>query len=283
VARSQAAIQDDLGRHLTGTEPDLAAYWRFNEGSGQLAFDSSANENHGRLGNNDDPAGDNRDPTVSPTASPLLPNDCNANGVLDECDIADGTSQDCDGDGTPDECEAGVVPCGVLDVKPGGCPNSLNWSSQGFLPVAVARTAHFGVTQIDVSSVRLSRADGVGGEVAPNEGPPGPHSVFADVATPFEGVPCDCHDLIGDGLDDLSMKFRTQAVVAALLLGELESGDEVELVITGILLDGTAFTTGGDCIRIVPTQNTGVRARAAPASQAERPVFGRGMSTGHRP
>ena len=58
-------------------------------------------------------------------------------------------------------------------------------------------------------ALRLSRADGVGGEVAPNEGPPGPHSVFADVATPFEGVPCDCHALLGDGQVDLSMKFRT--------------------------------------------------------------------------
>ncbi len=33
--------------------------------------------------------------------------DCNDNGVLDACDIADGTSQDTDGDGVPDECEGG--------------------------------------------------------------------------------------------------------------------------------------------------------------------------------
>jgi hypothetical protein len=31
--------------------------------------------------------------------------DCNGNGVLDVCDIADGTSIDCDGDGQPDECD----------------------------------------------------------------------------------------------------------------------------------------------------------------------------------
>jgi hypothetical protein len=209
--------------------------------------------------------------------------DCNGNGIPDECDIAEGTSQDCNGDGTPDECESEVVACGVLDIKPGGCPNPLNRSSQGFLPVALAGTANFDVTLIDVTSVRLSRSDGVGGEIAPNEGPPGPHSVFADVATPFEGVPCDCHDLIGDGLDDLSMKFRTQAVVAALLLEELDPGDEVEWVITGTLLDGTAFTTGGDCIRIVPAENTGGRAKAGSAGQAEQTGFGRRRSTGHRP
>lgn len=32
------------------------------------------------------------------------PGDCNANGVPDACDIADGTSRDDDGDGVPDEC-----------------------------------------------------------------------------------------------------------------------------------------------------------------------------------
>jgi hypothetical protein len=171
----------------------------------------------------------------------------------------------------------------VLDVKPGECPNPLNRSSQGFLPIAVVGTTGFDVTMIDVSSVRLSRTDGVGADVAPNEGPPGPHSVFADVATPFEGVPCDCHELIGDGLDDLSMKFRTQAVVAALQLGGLSGGDEVELVITGTLLDGTAFTTGGDCIQIVPAENVGVRAKAGSAGQARRPGFGQGVGIGHRP
>jgi hypothetical protein len=210
-------------------------------------------------------------------------NDCNENDVPDECDIADGTSLDCNGDGTPDECESAFVPCGVLNVKPGGCPNPLNRSSQGFLPVALAGTAYFDVTLIDVASVRLSRADGVGGAVAPNEGPPGPHSVFADVATPFEGVPCECHDLTGDGLDDLSMKFGTQTVVAALQLGGLGGGDEVELMITGTLLDGTPFTSGGDCIRIVPAANTGVRAKAGSPSQAEQPGFGRRMTAGQRP
>lgn len=36
-----------------------------------------------------------------------------ANAVPDECDIADGTSDDCDDNGTPDECEpcAGDVNC----------------------------------------------------------------------------------------------------------------------------------------------------------------------------
>ncbi len=145
-------------------------------------------------------------------------------------------------------CDDGVV---RLEIKPGSCPNPLNPSSHGVLPVAVVGTADFDVTMIDVSSARLSRADGVGGEVTPTEGPPGPHSVFEDVASPFEGEPCDCHDLLGEGIDDLSMKFVTDDVVEALQLNELSPGDEVELIVTGLMVDGSPFTTTADCIRIV--------------------------------
>jgi hypothetical protein len=36
-------------------------------------------------------------------------NDCNENGVPDDCDIAAGTSQDLNGNGIPDECEGGTL------------------------------------------------------------------------------------------------------------------------------------------------------------------------------
>ena len=177
--------------------------------------------------------------------------DCNTNGTPDECDIADGTSEDENGNGVPDECEP--VP---LDIKPGSCPNPLNRNSHGVLSVALLGTTDFDATTIEVSSVRLSRADSVGGEVPPNEGPPGPHSVFEDVATPFEGQPCDCHALGGDGIIDLSMKFRTDDVVEALELNDLGNGDLVELIIAGLLVDGTEFTSAGDCILTVPQGNS---------------------------
>ena len=183
-----------------------------------------------------------------------------------------------------------------LDVKPGSCPNSFNPGSHGILPVALIGTEDFDVTEIDVSSVLLSRADGLAGEVAPHEGPPGPHSVFADVATPFDGEPCDCHELEGDGIVDLSMKFRTDDVVAALELDALEG--DVELVVTGTLLDGTGFTSASDCIRLVPPQPPGpglsfvnVESNVAEAWDALGPDRGRrrihrlhaGLLRGHRP
>ena len=117
--------------------------------------------------------------------------------------------------------------------------------------MALVGDTAFYVGQVDLPIVRLERADGIGGSVQPNEGPPGPHSVFEDVATPFNGELCDCHELTGDGIDDLSMKFKSQEVVAALELNDLPPGALVELCVSGELLDGTEFEAC-DCIRVVP-------------------------------
>jgi hypothetical protein len=138
-----------------------------------------------------------------------------------------------------------------LDIKPGSCPNSFNRSSHGVLPVALLGSDEFEVMQIDLGTVHLARTDGVGGSVAPHEGPPGPHSVHEDVATPFEGETCDCQDAGADGFMDLSMKFKTDDVAGNLLLNDLDAGALVELVVTGSLLDGTPFEAT-DCIRLVP-------------------------------
>ncbi len=108
------------------------------------------------------------------------------------------------------------------------------------------------VTQVDISSILLFRADGVGSAVAPNEGPPGPHSTFEDVATPFGGELCDCHEEDGDGITDLAMKFKSQDVVSELQLNGLPPGDLVELCLSGMTLDESEFEVC-DCVRLVPT------------------------------
>ncbi|MHC4091779.1 MAG: hypothetical protein ACYSVY_16190, partial [Planctomycetota bacterium] len=145
-----------------------------------------------------------------------------------------------------------------LDVRPSSCPNPFNRKSLGLLPIALVGTGNLDVAEVDLTSLLLARADGVGGSVAPNEGPPGPHSVFEDVASPFEGELCDCHDYASDGILDLSLKFWTQEVREALELNALPAGATVELVVTGALLDGTAFEAS-DCIKLVPSSNvTGI-------------------------
>jgi hypothetical protein len=143
-----------------------------------------------------------------------------------------------------------------LDVKPGSCPNPFNRASNGVLPVAAAGTPDLDVSTIDVSTLLLARADGVGAGVAPLDGPPGPHTVVDDVASPFGGEPCACHEANGDGIDDLSMKFDRQDLVAALELDELSPGAVVELVLTGAMLDGTPLS-GSDCVRLVPPGSSG--------------------------
>lgn len=137
-----------------------------------------------------------------------------------------------------------------LDIKPGWCPNPLSAASRGYIPISILGTAEFDARDIDLNTVMLSRADGVGDSVVPHEGPRGPHSVFEDTGTPFGGELCDCHALEGDGIDDLSMKFKTQVVVDALELDLEPPGTVLELVVSGELLDGTPFVLL-DCIVIV--------------------------------
>ncbi len=49
IARTEAEIQADMFRELTGAEPGLVGYWPLNETSGNTTFDRTANANHGLL------------------------------------------------------------------------------------------------------------------------------------------------------------------------------------------------------------------------------------------
>ncbi len=51
--------------------------------------------------------------------------DCNANSVLDSVDISTATSQDCDGNGVPDECDPDTDNDGVIDACD-NCPHTAN-------------------------------------------------------------------------------------------------------------------------------------------------------------
>lgn len=184
--------------------------------------------------------------------------DADQDGVGSACDLCpneNATGLDENQDGRIDRR-------GALDIRPGGCPNPLNRNNHGVLPVALIGSNGIGkngiltfdVRDVDVDSVRLSRVDHVGGSVAPHEGPPGPHSTFEDMATPLVGAPCECHDLGGDGVEDLLLKFETDELVAALELDALPPGSQVELVVSGKLMDGTPFAAT-DCVILVPASS----------------------------
>jgi len=130
-----------------------------------------------------------------------------------------------------------------LDIKPGSCPNPLNVKSKGVLPVAILGTEKFDVYTIDIASVRLT-LNGNG------DGVPALRSAYEDVATPFEGELCDCHDYNGDGYEDLILKFDTPDLVDMLGLDSY-SGD-ITLTVKGNLFEefGGTPIIGQDCIRI---------------------------------
>ena len=124
-----------------------------------------------------------------------------------------------------------------VDIKPESCPNPLNVRSKGVVSVAILGTEDFDVTEVDPASVRLEG-------VAPLRWS------WEDVATPFEGELCDCHELGADGYSDLILKFDTPEVVAAL--GAPSDGDVLTLMLTGNLkaeFDSTPIE-GADCVVI---------------------------------
>ncbi|CAB1084824.1 hypothetical protein D1AOALGA4SA_12332 [Olavius algarvensis Delta 1 endosymbiont] len=114
----------------------------------------------------------------------------------------------------------------AVDIKPQSCPNPLNTKSKGVLPVAVLGAEDFDVTKIDPASMFL-------------KGVPPIRWALEDVATPFEPTinkeDCfeDCNNLGPDGYMDLTLKFKTQEIVADF--DSTQDGDCMVLSLTGHL------------------------------------------------
>lgn len=137
----------------------------------------------------------------------------------------------------------GVCPIVVdVDIKPGSCPNPLNIKSKGVLAIAILGTEDFDVTKIDPASIKLGL---LGDEVVSPL-----RWALDDVATPFEGNLCDCHEVGSDGYLDLTFKFDKEEVVNAL--GFVNDEDVLTLSIVGVLEEefGGTLLSGQDCVRI---------------------------------
>jgi hypothetical protein len=134
-----------------------------------------------------------------------------------------------------------------MDIKPTSCPNPFNYKifeeepnnsksmRGGVLPVALLGTETFDVSQIDPASLML-------------EGVAPVRFNYEDVTTPYDGDDCGCTTEGPDGFTDLTLKFRSSDIAAAM--GMVYAGDVVELSLTGTLLDGTPFIAK-DCVRIL--------------------------------
>ena len=130
-----------------------------------------------------------------------------------------------------------------MDIKPTSCPNAQQIYRKGLLPLALIGTPTLDVTQVDLATLVLKRSDGVGEPVSPVN-----HS-YEDVATPYEGELCGCHELGGDGTLDLSLKFNNVDLLNDLQLASVPQGTSLRLRLEGKLLDESPFFAE-DCIRI---------------------------------
>jgi hypothetical protein len=155
----------------------------------------------------------------------------------------------------------------TLIIKQGSCPAPVNPDSHGLTPMLLVGESEFDVGQVVLASLELSRCDGVGGAITPHEGPPGPGSQIVDLNHPNDSdvgcgdgqVPCTCNaDQSSDGIDDLRLRFDTEAMAEAFELHGVVPGMTVTLMLTGELTDGSQFAAA-DCIRVVgPPEPPGV-------------------------
>lgn len=134
-----------------------------------------------------------------------------------------------------------------MDIKPTSCPNPFNIKifeeepnnsksmRGGVLPVALLGTDFLDVNDIDPATLLL-------------EGVAPVRYNYEDVTTPVVGEDCECTTDGPDGFRDLTLKFRSSDIAAAL--GPVSGGDYIELTLTGNLYDGTPFVTR-DCVRIL--------------------------------
>ena len=114
VARTEEQIQAGMHSAPPFDAPGLVGYWTFDIDAGQFVVDMTGHGLDGTLGADAGAGFD--EPAYVASEAPVRRNDCNANGVPDDCDVAHQTGRDCDGDGLLNECDADCNGNGVDDA-----------------------------------------------------------------------------------------------------------------------------------------------------------------------
>ncbi len=154
--------------------------------------------------------------------------DCNHNGVADEDDLSNGTSQDCNGNSTPDECEpADCNGNGVLDVCDVANGTSADCNSNG-IPDECERDCNGNGIPDACDIVNGTSADQNGNGI-PDECEYAPRRLYVDDDAPGDPGPGD--PTISDPLEDGSAAHPFDAIQKAI--GRAYSGDEL-VVLNGL-------------------------------------------------
>lgn len=136
----------------------------------------------------------------------------------------------------------------AFDIKPGSCPNPLNWKinphGKTVLPVAILGGEDLDVYDIDVSTVRLL------GDLAPVR------YGYEDAAAPADSADgdCACTDEGADGYLDLTVKFDKRLVLEKL--HTLPEADQYTVTVTALLMSGERIE-GHDCVHPVGGEASG--------------------------
>lgn len=153
---------------------------------------------------------------------------------------------------TVDDAIQRLRPLAQMEILPASCPKSLDldkWSRRP-LKVALVASTDFDVRRVDLNSLALSRADGVGAAVRPLSRRFGGLAVRStDIASATVALVCACEPAIPDGMTDRVISFSRNEVVDDLALRLVPPGTSMRLVLHGRLLDGTPFQAS-DCLTI---------------------------------
>ena len=139
-----------------------------------------------------------------------------------------------------------------LDIRPSICPNFLDRDGSTSFAVALVGDPDFIVSRLDIDfeSLRLSRADGVGGS---SRALLRPRSLkmatrLVDVAAPRVSDLCSTYG--ADGIRDLRVRFGQARIVRRLELDTVPLNSTVALCLSGQTGDGTPFDVCDDVIII---------------------------------
>jgi len=134
----------------------------------------------------------------------------------------------------------------ALDIRPGECPNFIDRGLSGYVPMVLVSDFGFPISRLDImaGSLRLHRADGVGGSDTPLIFRRGHR--FLDLSSQaLEGI---CPTMELDGIPDLLLRFGQRRIVQKLQLGAVPLNESIEICLSGLTRDGAPFTACDDAI-----------------------------------